>query len=250
MALSLRIKLETDPSQFNLQDSCHLWLLDLDQLSDEVVIQHRDLLSDSELLHVELLKRRQLNVIAIRAFVRKCLSLYSAIPPRALLINTAEKGKPFLANVNVPIKFNLSHCKNIAVLAIALQDEIGVDIESISRNSSQRAIAERYFHPQELAQLATLDDVKHNDYFFRLWTLKEAFFKATGDGISAGLDKAAFHLKGEEIKVVLSPELKTDNDCWQFYQVFISSDFCVALARNCKSEKNIHWFNGTELFHQ
>lgn len=248
MALPPTIKLKTYSPDFNLQDSCHLWLLDIDQLTQDMIIQQQGILSDSELTRFQSLKRRQLQFIAMRAFVRKCLALYTGMHPRDLIIDAEPQGKPFLAKPTLPIKFNLSHCNNTAVLALGLQDEIGVDIESITRNRGQRKIATRYFHPQEIAQLALLNDSQHNHYFYRLWTLKEAFFKAIGTGISAGLDKAAFHLEGEAITVTLASDLQTPGDNWQFYQTFINSDFCVALARQSRDRHDIHWFDGRELF--
>lgn len=244
------ITLKSYSPDIKLRDNCHLWFLDIDQLTESAIEAQRSVLSASELIRVQLLKRRQLQFIAIRALVRKCLSLYSGIDPHQLILDTRPQGKPFLVNSTLPITFNLSHCNNIAVLAIALQDEIGVDIESTTRNRGQRNIATRYFHPQEIAQLAALDDSQHNTYFYRLWTLKEAFFKAIGTGISAGLDKAAFHFDGDVITATLACDLQTSRDSWQFYQTFIHSDFCVALARQSQQSGNIHWFDGRELFTQ
>lgn len=248
MALPLTIHLKNYSPDIGLQDSCHLWLLDMDQLTEDMVTQQKNILSISELTRVQTLKRRQLQFMATRTLVRKCLSLYTGINPQDLPLSVEPKGKPFLAGV--PIKFNLSHCGNMAVLAVGLHNEIGVDIESITRNRGQRNIAMRYFHPQEIAHLALLNDAQHNQYFYRLWTLKEAFFKAIGTGIAAGLDKAAFTLADDTIIARLSSELQTDNAHWQFYQHFINSDYCVALARHSQQASDIHWFDAHELFRE
>lgn len=248
MTLPLAITLETYSPDFSLQDNCHLWLLDLDQLSDETMLQQQDILSASELSRAQSLKRRQPQFIAMRAFVRQCLALYSGIQPRDLIIKTEPKGKPYLANTSLPLQFNLSHCNNLVVLAVGLRHQIGVDIESTSRDRGQRKIAARYFHPEELAQLAALDDRQHNIDFYRRWTLKEAFFKALGTGISAGLDKAAFYWHGETITANLASDLQTSPAQWQFYQTFINPDFCLALARRSPVAADIRWFDGCRLF--
>jgi len=256
MALSLLIKPNTYSSSIELGNECHLWFLDVSQLPDSIILHNQHILSDNEELRSKSLKHRKLQFIAIREFVRLCLSRYTKISPEKLEVEASAKGKPFLANIELPVKFNLSHCNNVAVLAVCLHDDVGVDIESITRNRSQRNIASRYFHPQEITQLAQMDDTAYNNYFFRLWTLKEAFFKATGDGISAGLDKAGFQLEnvgmesadGDAIKAILSADLATTADNWQFYQAFLSSDYCVALAKHSTQPINIHWFNGYNLF--
>ncbi|HWV14547.1 MAG TPA: 4'-phosphopantetheinyl transferase superfamily protein [Cellvibrio sp.] len=248
--LPLLIKPETYSDHFDLRRECHLWFLDLTQLPEDTVRQTQLFLSTDELQRMRTLKRRQLEFIATRALVRLCLSRYTNEPPQSLQLKTAEKGKPFLAGANTPIQFNLSHCNQVAVLVIGWQAALGVDIESTTRNRSQREIAARYFHPLELAQLEKLDNPAHNTHFFRLWTLKEAFFKATGEGISAGLEKAAFHLEGQTINAQLADELNTQADDWQFYQTFMNQDFCVALARHSGEEINIRWFDAAELFLQ
>ena len=244
----LQINPEIYTAEFVLGDDCHLWFLDLTQLPDAAINQQQIVLSGHELTRARALKRRKQEFIAMRAFVRLCLSRYTQTDPANLELQSTSKGKPFLANAKIPIKFNLSHCNNFAVLAIGLQFDIGVDIESITRNRSQREIAARYFHPREVVQLESLNETDHNIYFFRLWTLKEAFLKATGDGISAGLEKAEFALDGEKITAQLADDLQTHVDNWQFYQTFITSEFCVALARHDKQAINVRWFNGMQLF--
>lgn len=246
--LPLLIKPEAYTDHFDLCRECHLWFLDLTQLREEIINQSQFFLSADELQRARKLKRRQLEFIATRAFVRLCLARYTKQPPQSLALQATDKGKPFLADSDTAIQFNLSHCNQVAILAIGWGEPLGVDIESTTRNRSQRDIAARYFHPLELAQLAALDDSQHNQHFFRLWTLKEAFFKATGEGISAGLEKAAFRLEGETIHAQLADELNTHSDNWQFYQTFLNQDFCVALARHASERVDIRWFDAAELF--
>ncbi len=253
MTPALFIKPETFSPIFDLNQSTHLWLLDLSQLTDDAIIHHETILSNAEVLRASTFKQRKLQFMATRAFVRLCLARYTHTAPHTLTITAEPNGKPYLADSPLPIVYNLSHCQNMAVLAVSLQHCIGVDIETTLRKRSQQGIAERYFHPNEVAKLKQLTDAEQRKYFFQLWTLKEAFLKATGEGISGGLDKTAFDLHSDgiysnSIQVELAPEINSKAQDWQFYQTFINADYCVALARHSNQPFNVHWFNGLELF--
>ena len=105
MNLSLHKKSEIHSPSFNLKDSCHLWFLDLTQLTDETIVNNQSVLSDDELSKAESLKNRKSEFIAMRALVLNCLSHYTQTNPRELAIHKESKGKPFLANSNLPIMF-------------------------------------------------------------------------------------------------------------------------------------------------
>jgi 4'-phosphopantetheinyl transferase len=90
----------------------------------------------------------------------------------------AEAGKPFLPGVP-RLKFNLSHSGQMALIAVALDIEIGVDVECLRPLSNYTAIAERFFPPSEAAGVGDERD------FFRRWTRIEAALKARGVGIYA-----------------------------------------------------------------
>ncbi|HSH66896.1 MAG TPA: 4'-phosphopantetheinyl transferase superfamily protein, partial [Bacteroidia bacterium] len=82
-----------------------------------------------------------------------------------------------------------------------------------------------------------------NDYFYRLWTLKEAFFKATGTGISAGLEKIAFELADGKIHWRIAASLKEDNNNWQFHQwVHGTQEYC-ALAYKSQHPLQVNWLD-------
>ncbi|MES2822677.1 MAG: 4'-phosphopantetheinyl transferase superfamily protein [Pseudomonadota bacterium] len=253
MTVDLFVKPEIFSPALGLNHSCHLWLLDLTQLTDEAILLQQTVLSSAELLRAQTFKQRQLQFIAMRAFVRLCLSRYTLSAPHTLTLTTEANGKPYLTNAPLPIVFNLSHSHNMAILAVGMDHAVGVDIEITTRRRSQHSIAERYFHPTETATFKQLADTEQCKYFFQLWTLKEAFLKATGAGISGGLDKTAFNFHDEDIRsshiqVAIAPELKTRAEAWQFYQTFITADYCVALARNSEQPFSVRWFNGAELF--
>ncbi len=169
--------------------------------------------------------------IASRWLLRKVLARYTGLAPDAVEFLRTDKGKPYLPHSD--IHFSLSHSGQWVVLAVGKAECIGVDIEEIRATRDLPGIAESYYHPEEFARMQLLLDEAQADYFYRLWTLKEAFLKGIGTGISAGLEKIRFELEGNEISAYIAAALGGDGNEWQFHQwALTAQDYC-ALA--CKS---------------
>ena len=115
------------------------------------------------------LRRRYLRA---HAALRAILGSVTAAPPEFAV---REKGKPYL--VSAPeVRFNLAHSGEMALVAVARDVEVGVDIERVRPLPEYAAIAQRYFPPGH-AQPAGVRD------FFRHWTRFEALLKAHGAGL-------------------------------------------------------------------
>jgi 4'-phosphopantetheinyl transferase len=82
------------------------------------------------------------------------------------------------------LQFNVSHSGNIALIAVGSEHPLGVDIEKIRGDVDTAALAERFFSPRERCELRALPDHFRLPAFYACWTRKEAFLKATGDGLS------------------------------------------------------------------
>ncbi|QIC68131.1 4'-phosphopantetheinyl transferase family protein [Acinetobacter schindleri] len=99
----------------------------------------------------------------------------------------AEHGKPYLKD-HSNIAFNHSHSQNFYALAMSQTvKEIGVDVEELSRKVRFQALAEHAFHPEELKMWQSLDC--DPEYWFKVWTTKEAVLKANGLGIRINLNE-------------------------------------------------------------
>lgn len=167
--------------------------------------------------------------LQVRAMVRYCLAQHAHCTPQQLVIERSEAGKPKLV-APCPLFFSISHSGNQLAIAITTAGEIGIDLEKVAARRPCTAIAERYFHPHETAALQQLPAAEQTPLFFNLWTLKEAFFKAIGTGISTGLDKAQFSLTGESIIARLDPSLHETETHWQFQQWSSNDGYKMALA--------------------
>lgn len=119
--------------------------------------------------------------IAARGILRSILSLYTTISPQELHFSYSEQGKPYLTKSS--IHFNLSHSHKLAVYAISLSP-VGIDVEYI-RPLEIEQLSQRFFSSRESAYIYHLPPPKQPLAFFRFWTAKEAYLKATGEGLKS-----------------------------------------------------------------
>ena len=126
------------------------------------------------------------------ATLGRLLARYADLPEPPTLVRD-EHGKPHAPDLH-GIDFNLSHSGKHALIAVAIGQPLGVDIEMQGRARSIEEIAQRYFAPSEAMALQALPPDLRDAAFLRLWTGKEAVLKAIGQGLSFGLDRVEFEL--------------------------------------------------------
>jgi 4'-phosphopantetheinyl transferase len=122
--------------------------------------------------------------VAARAFQRSVLARSIGADPAALAIEVDANGKPLLAGGP---RFSLAHSAEHALLAVCADTEVGADIELVRADLAQPPSVERYFSDAEREALERLPKPERVRRFFQLWTAKEAYRKATGEGIARGL---------------------------------------------------------------
>lgn len=123
------------------------------------------------------------------------LAAYAGIPDgEELWIEQRAKGKPFLAEPYSDIEFNLSHCADLALLAVSRALPLGIDVEGERDLPDSLRIARRVFDAQSLARLTAASASERNRLFIELWTRLEARQKAYGRGIfAAPVDASMVH---------------------------------------------------------
>jgi 4'-phosphopantetheinyl transferase len=117
-----------------------------------------------------------------RAALRQCLAAILAADPLSLQLAAGPHGKPYLSAMP-GLHFNVSHSHDAALCAITTVGPVGVDIEHIRPLRDADAIARHKFAPEEYAVWAALPDDQRLAAFFACWSRKEAFIKATGEGL-------------------------------------------------------------------
>ncbi|NPD46264.1 MULTISPECIES: 4'-phosphopantetheinyl transferase superfamily protein [unclassified Lentimicrobium] len=126
--------------------------------------------------------------------VRKFYSQKLNQNPKEIDFEYTEHQKPLLKNVDGEY-FNISHSGNYVVVAFS-DKPVGIDVELIKKD--RRNIAERFFTPSEIIDMnAAGTEEEQIKYFYQLWTLKESYMKAIGDGLTMSLSSFSF-AKNEE----------------------------------------------------
>ncbi|MCW5624699.1 MAG: 4'-phosphopantetheinyl transferase superfamily protein [Burkholderiales bacterium] len=129
--------------------------------------------------------------LTARCLVRQVLSRYADLPAAAWRFEANAQGRPTVASglTDPPLHFNLSHAGPAVVCALARFAEVGIDVEQ-HVPTEFREIGARYFATDERAWLAAApDDGAASLRFLTLWTLKEAYVKARGAGLSIPLER-------------------------------------------------------------
>lgn len=171
------------------KDCVHIWQTDLN-LPTELFTDLALTLSSDEQQRAErfYFERDKKKFIACRGLLRIVLSRYLDLAPDELEFTYSLQGKPELNNIapKQRLCFNVSHSQDVAVYAIALNRSVGIDLEYLRHIPNLEQLAERFFSKSESELINTVPKQQQQEAFFRLWTIKEAYLKATGEGL-AGL---------------------------------------------------------------
>ncbi|MBE9249740.1 4'-phosphopantetheinyl transferase superfamily protein [Dolichospermum sp. LEGE 00240] len=216
-----------------LLNDVHIWRINLN--SDELQLQSfRETLSSDEIARAERFyfpEHRQ-RFMAGRGTLRTILGQYLDIAPKQVEFEYQPRGKPLLAAkfADQGLLFNLSHSQDLALLGVSYQHQIGVDLEYIRTMSDLEGLAKRFFSAREYEYLRLLSPAQQQQIFFRYWTCKEAYLKATGDGL----------VQLEEIEIDLTPnqpsKLLVSGD-WSLRELTPANNFAAAVV---VAGSNIH----------
>jgi 4'-phosphopantetheinyl transferase len=197
----------------------HVWYTPTAELSGASLEAQRTVLSREELVHgsrfvTEALRR---DFAVARALVRTALSRYADVPPREWEFGRTDLGRPYVSSPRgSKLEFSVSHTNGLVCCAVAVARDVGVDAEWLERRGDLEEVARRSFAVSELADIASQPAALRRRRTLELWTLKEAYAKARGVGLSLPFHRFAFDVAGADVRVVFSPDVGDDPRRWCF----------------------------------
>jgi len=209
------------------------------QAFHDVAIQQkfRSWLSDSELASLNALRfeHHRLTYLVAHALLRAALSKHTGVKPADWQFQTNPFNKPFIADpLNaLGLHFNLSHTDGMVAMALTQIGPLGIDVESTTHAQNVSEIAQDILTPNEYRNLNQQPHTHQHTRLLKYWTLKEAFVKATGLGLTSGLQTFEFDLDAQPQPVIqfLSPN-ETLAKSWEFQQYTLPYGHIIALAHH------------------
>jgi 4'-phosphopantetheinyl transferase len=173
-------------------DTVHVWAFSLEGPL-ELVERCRTSLSAQEQQRADrfVFARDRVRYTIAHAVLRHLLSRYCGERPQSLRFSAGAAGKPALetSEGEPPLRFNLTHSEDRALLAVSRSRELGVDLERVRSNIEALNISRHYFFGSERAAIEAAPSSQRDTVFFRYWVAKEAVLKAQGIGLGFPLDK-------------------------------------------------------------
>jgi 4'-phosphopantetheinyl transferase len=186
----------------------------------------------------------------VRAALRHQLGAYLDTTPAKIKFTYNDAGKPQFTRDrdDCRLNFNVSHSRNLALIAVSRGCRVGVDVEYMKSDLEFEALARHSFSEYERRALQALKGDDQVAAFYRCWTRKEAYIKAIGDGISYGLDRFDVSLDSAETRVVA--DRKFDGELrWKYTNLSLKSDFAaVVIADEPDYELEIEELRQTTIF--
>jgi 4'-phosphopantetheinyl transferase len=168
-------------------DEIHLWRVRLDVPAPALAALAAMLTPDEQARAAHFLREQdRARFVVSRAALRAVLAGYGGLPPECCRFGYTPHGKPFLLGppALTRLQFNLSHSDGLALVAVACDRPVGVDLERIRPEVDVPGVGRLVFSQAERHALDRVPGADRLAAFFDLWARKEAYLKCLGLGFS------------------------------------------------------------------
>ena len=179
-----------------------------------------------------------------RASLRLILGRYLKMKAARLPIETGDYGKPFFADrkASQDLRFNLSHSHELALIAVARNREVGVDLEYMRPDFASDEVAGHFFSAAEVEQFRRVPADLKTQSFFNCWTRKEAYIKARGEGLYCPLDQFDVSVEPGAPAALLDSRIDSQEvSRWSFQDLYPAKDYAATLAVEGQSSRLALW---------
>ncbi len=238
MHAGLENTLEIQPGEI------HLWMTRPAAIADpELLARYYPLMSaeESQKQQRYRFESHRHDALVTRAFVRDLLSAYAPVAPQKWRFASGVNGKPEIIDPPLPLRFNLSHTRDMIICVVTLDEDIGCDVEQLYRRNNLPAIARTHFSREEQDELFSLPTEQQRSRFFDYWTLKESWIKACGAGVfRVALGDFSFRLPAVgngrlngAISLSFAPGIEEDPRRWHSWLLSPGEQHRIAISVKC-----------------
>jgi len=233
-------------NDLSLSPGCiDLWKVDLNR-EDNNIFMHAQNLTKEENARAEkyISGKKSREFIITRSTLRNILGHLLKTNSQKFEFTYTKHGMPMLSPTTgyAEINFNVSHSYDIALIAITINQPVGIDIEKIRTDIDFEKLAARFFSEREYAEIMKYDGQKRLHSFFATWTRKEAIVKAVGTGIASGLK--SFDVSVDPIAPAKLIESRWGEEIisdWNLTTIDTSNEYFASMATISKSMEIRCW---------
>jgi 4'-phosphopantetheinyl transferase len=167
--------------------------------------------------------------LASRLLLKHVAAAVIASEPQLIDLAYLPGGRPYLRGCD-QVDISLSHTDDILVVGVTRNGRIGVDVELVDRPMLGIGIEAQVCTPHELSMLGSIAEARRNSALVRLWTLKEAYSKAIGQGLRFRFTEFGFRLGDPRARVLRPDGSPGTGDEWRFGTWVVNRQFTVSVA--------------------
>ncbi len=237
---------DSPPSSMNITcNEVHIWCIQID-MPFHITTSFNKILSNGEKYTAKRFRSEgdRRRYIVSHGALRKILGKYLQTDPQIIQYIYSPFGKPLLpSDINgKQLYFNLSHSDEYALCAVTLNQPIGIDLENIHPAPDIEAMARHFFSFKENEMIFTHPPDQRLQFFYNLWTLKEAYLKATGKGIR-NLNNIEISLSQNGLPSVIDKENKSASDDWTILQLKPAAGYAAGLVVEGKDKYTYKFYD-------
>jgi 4'-phosphopantetheinyl transferase len=217
-------------------DILTVWAMELETGAADLVASWRSILGPEEVDRAPSFHHEAdwQTYVAAHTLARGVLSAVCGAPARTFRLGTGDRGRPKIVSPERlgGLQFSLTHTDGLVACAVAAGFACGLDAELRRRKKLRPDIAEAVLRPTEIRLLRAAPAELRHETFLKLWTLREAYAKATGQGVSFPHETVSFVLDPADI--CFPSDSAGDAAKWQLFNWCTDRHILSLAAHHCK----------------
>ena len=175
-----------------------------------------------------------------RALLRKIHGDFYSKTSGKIELAYTERGQPYIPQ-HENSHFSISHTHDLVALALTTRSRVGIDVEYVQPKINLIELAERILSEKDFRAFQSLSEPEKQAAFFRVWTRKEAYLKARGEGISEELEKISVSFARDEVTQVSDEREESVALNWRLHTLPVPAGYAGCLACEAQKQIDLKW---------